>query len=230
MQTQDEITELINNSTKTKTTLGGLFWNGQLSMLEKYGEAGEGVMKTWIFFGDPSTEFRYQETKETKFETNYTELEETLLIEISSSIENLKIGISYKNEFVTSGYINNGKFIVEISKKYNPDSLFITGTKQNYATYNSFLKNNLLVAEEANNKLDEFNIYPNPSNEYMYITGENICEIELSTLEGKTVKYITVVNNEEKTFIDTKELLSGVYLLKVKNNINSSLKKISINH
>jgi gingipain R len=227
MQTQDEISELINNSTKTKTTLGGLFWNGQLSMLEKYGETGEGVMKTWIFFGDPSTEFRYQETKTTDFKASYKELINSTQIEITSSIENLRIGISFENKFITTGKISNGKYLVEIGKEYNLDSILITATKQNHKTKSLYLKNNVLSPEKLSN---EISLYPNPSNEKLYIEGINISEVEILTIEGKKITHLTKASDENKLFIDTSEFKDGVYFIKVKNNFNTLIKSITISH
>jgi gingipain R len=227
MQTQDEISELINNSTKTKTTLGGLFWNGQLSMLEKYGEAGEGVMQTWIFFGDPSTEFRYQETKNTEFKASYQELNNSIQIAITSPIENLRIGISFENKFITTGKITNGKYLVEISNDFNTDSILITATKQNHETQSLYLKNNILSPTKLSN---EINIYPNPSNEKLYINGININEIEILTIEGKNITHLFPESIEDKLFIDTSEFEDGVYIIKVNNNFNTIIKSITISH
>lgn len=61
MQTQDEIGDIISNQYPNLKcyTLGGLFYNGQMSMLDKYPtNTGKGVMDTWVMFGDPTCLFR----------------------------------------------------------------------------------------------------------------------------------------------------------------------------
>jgi gingipain R len=223
MQTQDEISEIIKNSepSRSKSTLGGLFWNGQLSMLEKYGANGEGVIKTWIFFGDPSTEYRYQKTKETDLTYNYTETDSTHQLIIKSSIEKLKIGISYNNQYVTSGNISNGNIIFNISKAFNIDSLRITATKQNYATKSLLVNSaNTTAIKPSLNSTNPFNFYPNPCSDVLNIEGEDINEILIMNCDGMLVKQINMINNEQKQ-INTFNFSNGMYILKVKTKSNN---------
>lgn len=61
MQTQDEIGDIISNQYPNLKcySLGSLFYNGQMSMLDNYPTAtGKEVMETWVMFGDPSCLFR----------------------------------------------------------------------------------------------------------------------------------------------------------------------------
>ena len=223
MQTQDEISEIIKNteSSRTKSTLGGLFWNGQLSMLEKYGTNGEGVIKTWIFFGDPSTEFRYQKTKETDLNFSYIVTDTSYQLIVNSSIENLKIGISYNNQYVSSGNISNGNIVFNISRAFNIDSIRITATKQNYAT-KSFLVNNSNTSSIKSNFQNTypFKFYPNPCNDILNIEGDEIEEILVITYEGTIINRINMSDIKQKN-INTFNLANGIYFLNIKTKSNN---------
>src|SRR3989344_4178398 len=61
MAVQDEIVEILTDqyTNNKKVTLGGLFYNGGLKMLDDYGNTtAEEVMETWVLFGDPSCVLR----------------------------------------------------------------------------------------------------------------------------------------------------------------------------
>ncbi|HZH70635.1 MAG TPA: C25 family cysteine peptidase, partial [Flavobacteriaceae bacterium] len=68
MQTQVEMTNLITRMYENnhKETLGGLFYNSQMSVLVNYANSAVAreVMQTWVFFGDPSVTYRYRATQD----------------------------------------------------------------------------------------------------------------------------------------------------------------------
>lgn len=234
MQTQDEISQIINNSNTTlnKTSIGGLFWNGQFSMLEKYGADGEGVMKTWILFGDPSAEFRFQKTKETSFNFSIEKRDSINILQINSPIENLKIGISYNNQFITTGNINNGNIEFNIPKKYNIDSIRITATKQNYASKSFIISDTLTskVKEYTNQNLT-LEYFPNPCDDILNIQGNNIIEICIVSCSGDIVYQSTYELLVNPIKLDTKNLPNGFYFLSIRTNDNNIFNnKIIVNH
>ncbi|MBL7911009.1 MAG: T9SS type A sorting domain-containing protein [Bacteroidia bacterium] len=78
----------------------------------------------------------------------------------------------------------------------------------------------------------DITIYPNPAKETVIIgLKEKFSEntITLSDMEGRTIIEFTDKENTE-IYIDTKGLLQGVYLIKIKNSSFSVIKKLIINH
>lgn len=82
--------------------------------------------------------------------------------------------------------------------------------------------------------VDEINtalkVYPNPVNNHLYIETDNrIEEINIYTLTGVLVSKQLTDNNQHSMSIDVSELISGVYLVKVKTNdeeiVKSFIKK-----
>ena len=93
------------------------------------------------------------------------------------------------------------------------DSLFVFGSSE------------ILGADE--NVMSKVQIYPNPANQMISISGiENINEknITLTTIEGKTVTSISRNNGSDKINVDISGLASGVYIIDIPFS-NGSLKK-----
>jgi hypothetical protein len=81
------------------------------------------------------------------------------------------------------------------------------------------------------NTLSKINIYPNPTSDYLYISGINSSEFEINfySFDGKLVKSETVANNNSYNKIETADLSKGIYLTQIKDKENSYIKKIVIN-
>ncbi len=219
MKTQDEIINLIDdrNLTTHKSTLGGLFWNGQFSMLEKYGNNGIEVMKTWIFFGDPSIVYRYKPNEKITADIKYNIVDST--INITSNVEQAIVGISNENKYITSGHITNNNFNCKISSTEMNDSLLITITKQNYSPIQYYLK--------TNNKVNTYllpetptSVFPNPFDKYITIIGNRPDEIILYDILGNKISTTINFIQENKIEINTENLKSGYYILQIKVNQN----------
>lgn len=60
MEAQDEFNNILVGmyADNTKTTFGGLCYNGADSMIDNYGQDGIAMADTWIVFGDPSVQVR----------------------------------------------------------------------------------------------------------------------------------------------------------------------------
>jgi gingipain R len=222
MKTQDEIVRLLSDSSPSvhKSTLGGLFNNGQFSMLEKYGTSGEDVIQTWVFFGDPSTLFRNQLTKPIFFSLEPNDSE----IKIKSLIEGLSIGISENNVLIASGKIVNGSYSFPIPTSQKVDTFLITATMQNYGVSQELgvCVNGQLVDYEK--KSLELNIYPNPSKNHIVIASSTNFELDVYTLEGKKidVPFSDVFN------LDISQLPVGSYLLHFTFKDKVIVKKIDV--
>lgn len=138
MQTQDEITEIISGTyaNNKKQTIGGLFYNGQLSMLEQYNTTnGREVMQTWIMFGDPSTLFRNKVTQTlTAAHVSSVDQIETA-ITVTCNVEGALICITQDNVILGTGIVSGGQVTITVSAIPNTNDLLVTGTAQNYSVY-----------------------------------------------------------------------------------------------
>lgn len=73
--------------------------------------------------------------------------------------------------------------------------------------------------------LSNVKVYPNPASEFVYVEGINQIErIEIYSVLGVLEKTI-----RGKNYLDISELSSGIYLLKIKNNLSSITKRLVVN-
>lgn len=218
MKTQDEIVRLLSNysSGVHKYSLGGLFNNGQFSMLEKYGKDGDGVVQTWIFFGDPSTVFRSKLTQSIDLSVNLNDISNEL--EIVSSIKDLKIGVSKKNKYLTNGNTINNTFNYILPQNQWNDTIIITATSQNYGVKQFYI---------FDGKLSNFEIYPNPCQNSITIYSLMDCEISFFTLDGKIVQKTDYKGFSYKE-MDVSFLEEGIYLIQIEFGGQKINKKLEV--
>ena len=135
MKTQDEIVTLLAAPTSTKNSLGSLFYTSQIAMLQKYGDFGNTTMNTWLFFGDPTLEFSYQNPSQLNFTSTLQKVSSQLKLNFSSITENAQITVSYLNQFIAKGTINNGICSVHLPDSLLGKNILLTGTKLNYIPF-----------------------------------------------------------------------------------------------
>jgi hypothetical protein len=135
MKTQDEIVTLLAAPTSTKNSLGSLFYTSQIAMLQKYGNLGTTTMNTWLFFGDPTLEFSYQNPSQLNFTSTLQKVSNQLKLNLSSTTENTQITVSYHNQFIAKGTINNGICSVHLPDSLLGKNILLTGTKLNYIPF-----------------------------------------------------------------------------------------------
>lgn len=227
MQTQDEMTA-INTQAYTdnqKTTLGGLFYNAQMSMLEQYGSEGNQVMQTWVFFGDPSVDFRNKATQELTVQ-HITEIDPYQdIAELFSSVtEGAVISLSANSNFIAKGSIVSGQSTITIPAQNRGMVLDVVGTKQNHQTY--FGKINVRgVAGIQDTAMSDFAVYPNPAKEQLTITKLkefSECKVELVDLTGKVIG--SYVYDDVTLSIPIHHLAKGSYHLIITSNANKQVK------
>ena len=234
MQTQDEIVRLLGSSDPTirKTTLGALFNNGQYSMLEKYGQDGEDVVQTWLFFGDPSTVFRNKITKPLVYKIDTCiHNSNTIELALSSSIDSISVGITKNNQFIDQGMFVNKKFTYSLPNTSLKEKYLITLTKQNHTTeqftINTDNKEDIASIQKTINST--FKIYPNPANTSITIPNTTNYTLEIYSIEGKLID--TYQHTGEYYFtMDTNQLTSGNYLFKITSNNAVHTEKVQITH
>jgi gingipain R len=231
METQDEMT-LINThayENNRKTTVGGLFYNGQMSMLEEYGSEGDEVMQTWIFFGDPSVDFRNKITQ--NLTVNHVNeilpnLEITSLFE--SITEDATISLSVNNTFLTKGSITNGVSSIIVPALESNTLIDVVATKQNYKPYFGQITVGSLANLNENNS-ESISIYPNPAKDILIIKfSENnqFASFKVVDILGKNINVNILESDNFQSTISLSNLTSGVYTIQIETNNGIVSKRI----
>ena len=71
-----------------------------------------------------------------------------------------------------------------------------------------------------------FNIYPNPVNDKLFIDAvDNVEEINIYTITGVKVDNLQCSTHNEQYAIDVNKLQSGIYIIEIKSNNNSIIKR-----
>jgi len=77
----------------------------------------------------------------------------------------------------------------------------------------------------AENQENAYNIYPNPTNSNITVSGENISLVEVYNICGQ--KVISLETKTSSVNVNMSELTAGVYMVKiVDNNGNATVNKI----
>lgn len=233
MQTQDEMTELIvrYDSQNIKTSLGGLFYNGQISMLEAYNQSGtsEEVMQTWVLFGDASTIFRSKVP--TSITANHVETISSggANVEIISNTNGASVAITQDNEIIGLSQIVGGVANVEIPALTSMNNLKVTLTKDNTKPYRGEIAVEALGLGEVSN---QFVIYPNPARDVVTIStrGNEISDatIQMVDINGRVIFTEKGVNLGSDYSISTSSLSAGLYFLMINTDTVNKVQKVEI--
>jgi len=232
MQTQDEMTELITNSEpgNEKCTLGGLFYNGQYSMMENYWESPTAVeiMQTWVLFGDPSVVFRTAESSQiTAVHQEVIEQSEGS-ITIQCPVEGALVAITQNGIIVGTGIVSGGQVTIvlnELSSELAP--LSITITQQNFIPYQGAVAMAVLGNETFS--VNSMMLYPNPANDHITIklAGASAAAFEVRDITGKLV-YVSGNVDSGSHMINTSNFAAGVYMLTANSNGAKATKKFVV--
>lgn len=109
--------------------------------------------------------------------------------------------------FYYTGYVGDTTFVL--------GDVTITNGALNPQTYIGKRDKRLSIEEHSGN---DFTIYPNPSQEQMYVSGLDGAENKIFSvfdMTGKRIKSLESTNNI--TAIDVKDLAAGTYVLKIEN-------------
>ncbi|WP_430406806.1 C25 family cysteine peptidase [Fluviicola sp.] len=233
MQTQDEMAEIIAEtySDNHKTTLGGLFYNSQMSMLEEY-PAGSGieVMQTWVLFGDPSAQFRNKQTLPiTVTHTGNVPMNATS-ITAACNVDGALVAVSQNNVLLGSAIASGGQAVITFPTLTTNDYLLVTATKQNYATYQHAVQ--VANGPLGVNELElAFEVYPNPANNELQVVVSNGTaeSIRIIGLDGKVVLAKQFLNGTQET-INSSSLEAGSYIVEIISGTQNVRKNIQILH
>jgi gingipain R len=230
MQTQDEMTNLIveSNSANKVTSLGALFYNAQLSMLENYPDDGIEVMQTWVLFGDPSTEFRTKTTQNLNVQhLTSINANQEITVEFTSSNEGALIALTQDSIFIGSAKITNGNasIVIPASSAFAPIS--VVGTLQNFKPYEGEITI-LHPASLETIHATKFKLYPNPVKDNFTVESSiNNYEISLYTVGGQKVMQ-EEINGMNTKSINCENLPNGVYFLNLRHQAGIEIIKIII--
>ena len=220
MQTQDEMSDIIAESYESnrKATLGGIFYNAQMSMLEAYSSSATAieVMQTWVMFGDPSAVFRNKVTMHmavTHVPSIY--IAETS-VAVNCDVEDAKVAIVQNDQILGTATVTGGVATISFSELTSDAPLKVTVTKQNYAPYQGDIEVINGFSGITDNAPAAVTVYPNPANEQFTVNWKGLTtptSIELNDLSGKVI-YKGVPNGNTLT-VNTTNYAPGIYLLSV---------------
>jgi len=231
MQAQDEITSLItgSNPNHEKATLGGLFYNGLMSVLEDYSlsDTAIEVMQTWVMFGDPSVVYRNQPSQALTV-SHLPAIENTVVaLAVTCNVEGAFVSITQNGEIIGTGVVSEGQVIVALGAFTPNVPLMVTVTGQNQTPYQGMVTTGALGTEQFN--LDNVRVYPNPAREFLTVSADQVdnITIDIKDITGKLVYSSgAVVPAGSGHRIDTSSYASGVYLLTITSGEKRTVKKV----
>jgi|694.fasta_scaffold27179_5 gingipain R len=227
MEVQDEIANILTNQTNhSKETMGGLFFNGMISMLQKYNNnaTAREVFRTWMLFGDPTTVFR------TKSALNFTAAhpnsfnQETTAIAVNCNVDGAFVSLFQNGVILGTGVVQNGMATINISNFSLTHVIKVTITKQNYLPYQGDIP---FVLSTGIDSLTEVYFYPNPVKNILQFNNTNNAEVsnlEIFNQLGQKVFSQSAISSS----LDLSVLKTGVYLISYEVNqtkVNSKLIK-----
>lgn len=231
MQTQDEMAEIIAEAYEynRKTTIGGLFYNSQMSMLEQYpnGADGREVMQTWVLFGDPSVQFRNKQT----MEMNVTHLGQvpmgTSSLAVNCDVEGAVVAVSQDHELIGRGTVSGGIATIVFDALTSDMPLTVTATKQNYRPYQGPVQvgNGPVGIEEL---MASWQMFPNPANTTVNIitTDNSMEEVTLYSIAGQELSRTVISGGTAQ--LDVSGLAAGSYLVRIVSDKGAAVRHLEV--
>lgn len=223
MQGQDEMNAILRGARpgNRKTTFGALAVNGFLSVNENYNtqsnpDMGNEITDTWTVFGDPTLEIKTDHLGQLQCTHPSIIAPGGTYFPVFSAVEGSSVGLYYKGRYLSSGIINGG--IAQMGG-FTPvslgDTIFITGTKQNYLPYYGYAVVQNYPAAVVDAESVSWSLFPNPVTDRLRIQG-----IDFGMENNYRIFDITgrlVMQGElESEGLLVSELPSGVYQLQIR--------------
>jgi hypothetical protein len=92
-------------------------------------------------------------------------------------------------------------------------AIYVTDANGITATQPFTINNN--ISGLAENSIPSIKVFPNPANDRLFVSAQNISDVEIYHVSGQIVLH-QVVNNENTIQLNISELASGSYFIKVK--------------
>lgn len=217
METQDEMTNILTEmyDDNKKETIGGLFYNSQIGMLDSYNASLDAieVMQTWVLFGDPTTVFRYDTTKDLELQHPNQIDPASQKLTIACEESDVVVSLTKNGNIIATAHSKNGNVEFDLSGISDGESLKITATKQNFKPYQATVEVKTLGV--ASFKKNGVSVYPIPAKDVVNLAWENAkpTRVLLYDLTGKLLQTINNVS-DKKLQINVSKYPKGTYLLK----------------
>jgi len=154
--------------------------------------------------------------------TNYTETNYSLTFVLENKPEDLNVFL--KDEYLDMQTELSESFVYDFSVDQNiPES-----TAENRFSLN-FMETTL--STNTINPFDDFKLYPNPAEDYVFITASNLsgkAEIEISNMLGQQVITRHKITDKQTIMIDVKNLSTGIYIIKLTDGDKSFSSKFIV--
>jgi gingipain R len=237
MDAQDEIGDILSDqyTNNKKYTLGGLFYNAQMHMLDAYPtNTGKEVMETWVMFGDPSCMFRSLDpsTIVVSHPTCVMPNATTFSVATTAGV-NTYASISQNNQIIGTALITGSNTSIVLTQTYSANqNLLLTITEYNKIPYTATLTTCITTDIKGNENVSEFFVESPVKDElnfnYKNVDATNLT-LQVMDMQGKLVAQSTFddVLSEGNLKMNTGGLSSGVYLLKI-SSPTSLLKTIKV--
>ena len=223
MATQDEIVDILVESytNNQMRTLGGLFYSGQMKMLDDYsGSSGREVIETWVFFGDPSTMIR----SDIPQNLDVTHLTEEFVginsLIVNSNTEDAVVTLKLSDSIIAKSVIQNGQALLQFSSIDTPDTLEVALSAYNKVPYfGQFIVKSVPVPY---GNAEDLLIGPNPVDE------NGILHL-MFELEADQEVDISIYNNIGQLVFENKQIMNEGFYGPNYTDISIDLNKLSVN-
>ena len=223
MATQDEIVDILVESytNNQMRTLGGLFYSGQMKMLDDYsGSSGREVIETWVFFGDPSTMIRSDIPQNLDVSHLTEEFVGINSLTVNSNTEDAVVTLKLNDSIIAKSVIQNGQALLQFSSIDIPDTLEVALNAYNKVPYfGQFIVKSIPVPY---GNAEDLLIGPNPVDE----NGMLHLMFELETDQEVN---ISIYNNIGQLVFENKQTMNEGFYGPNYTDISIDLNKLSVN-
>lgn len=229
METQDNfVYQLTHPSENSNYTIGGMFFNAQNKMHDKYpGDLGKATMLTWIFFGDPSVPFR-SKTLATIQAAHLNVFDESnSTFKIQSNCLDGRVVLSQNGTILANSTLNEGKIELNVtSEKIDPTiPIDVVITKFNHKPYIG-----QIIPKSSFSGEIEVTCFPNPaSNNFMLKSSDVVESVSIFDVNGSIVFSDTPEIAGTFSF-ETRNWNAGFYFVQVKTANSSTVFKQYVSH
>ncbi|MBU3675674.1 MAG: hypothetical protein FGM54_00610, partial [Chitinophagaceae bacterium] len=202
MQGQDEFNAILRGDYpgNKKTIFGAMAMDACMSVNDHYNDTlidpngGNEITDTWNIFGDPNLEVRTLNNGPLTCSHTATIGRLATWYSVSSLLNGTRVGLYYQGKYLASGYTSGGSVQLTSPPLTSlTDTLFVTGTLQNYLPYRAMVR--VVDFPASVNELDALNVqvFPNPARDELVLEMPNRAmeHIEILDLSGKMVQRIS---------------------------------------
>lgn len=234
METQDELSNLVvrNDASNIKNTLGGLFYNAQMSMLEEYPQNGEEVMQTWVFFGDPSVDYRNKVTEE--LTVAYDSCITSPDILFTSANDDVLVTLSQNNAILTKGTLSGGNLTLSLSSFDNTQDIQVVCSKPNHKPLFGTLVNGACSNGLPEKAQPAFRIYPVPASSELVLDFGKTLQNLAYTIHDVSGKQVAAYDNASfssaSQSVSVYGFANGIYTIRINDGSGEQAYKFVVQH